>query len=68
MFAFISMAYRLEMFDLCLFKSIALKFSFVYFRCEPGLIPNPDTITGCKPECVVDPDCASRDYICENQK
>jgi len=37
-------------------------------RCEPGLIPNPDTITGCKPECVVDPDCASRDYICENQK
>jgi len=37
-------------------------------RCEPGLIPNPDTITGCKPECIVDPDCGSRDYICENQK
>jgi len=37
-------------------------------RCEPGLIPNPDTITGCKPECVVDPDCGDRDYICENQK
>ena len=37
-------------------------------RCEPGLIPNPDTITGCKPECVRDPDCPGRDYICENQK
>jgi len=37
-------------------------------RCEPGLIPNPDTITGCKPECRIDPDCGSRDYICENQK
>lgn len=37
-------------------------------RCEPGLIPNPDTITGCKPECVIDPDCPGREYICENQK
>jgi len=37
-------------------------------RCEPGLIPNPDTITGCKPECVRDPDCPGRDYICQNQK
>ena len=36
-------------------------------RCEPGLIPKPDTITGCGPECVIDPDCSS-DYICENQK
>ena len=25
--------------------------------CEPGLIPKPDTITGCGPECVRDPDC-----------
>jgi len=37
-------------------------------RCEPGLIPNPDTITGCKPECIIDPDCGSRDLVCENQK
>jgi len=37
-------------------------------RCEPGLIPNPDTITGCKPECIIDPDCPGRDYICQNQK
>lgn len=37
-------------------------------RCEPGLIPKPDTITGCGPECVVDPDCQGRDYICQNQK
>ena len=36
-------------------------------RCEPGLIPKPDTITGCGPECVIDPDCSS-DHICENQK
>jgi len=36
-------------------------------RCEPGLIPNPDTISGCKPECVRDPDCQSG-YICQNQK
>ena len=26
-------------------------------RCEPGLVPKPDTITGCGPECVRDPDC-----------
>jgi len=37
-------------------------------RCEQGLIPNPDTITGCKPECVIDPDCPGRDYICQDQK
>ena len=36
-------------------------------RCEPGLIPKPDTITGCGPECVQDPDCKSG-YICQNQK
>jgi len=36
-------------------------------RCQPGLIPNPDTITGCKPECVIDPDCQSG-YVCTNQK
>jgi len=36
-------------------------------RCEPGLIPKPDTITGCGPECVVDPDCQSG-YVCDNQK
>ena len=47
---------------------ISKYFWLCFFRCEPGLIPNPDTITGCKPECVVDPDCGDRDYICENQK
>ena len=26
-------------------------------RCVPGFTPAPDTITGCKPECVIDPDC-----------
>jgi len=36
-------------------------------RCEPNLIPNPDTISGCKPECVRDPDCQSG-YICTNQR
>jgi len=36
-------------------------------RCQLGLIPNPDTISGCKPECVIDPDC-QRGYICQNQK
>ena len=38
-----------------------------YIRCDEGLIPNPDTITGCKPECVRDPDC-DYGYVCENQK
>ena len=36
-------------------------------RCDEGLIPNPDTITGCKPECIRDPDC-DYGYVCENQK
>ena len=36
-------------------------------RCQPGLIPNPDTITGCKPECVIDPDC-QQGYICQSQR
>ena len=36
-------------------------------RCEPGLVPKPDTITGCGPECVRDPDCA-RGYVCEDQR
>ncbi len=36
-------------------------------RCEPGLIPKPDTITGCGPECVRDPDC-STGFICQNQR
>ena len=26
-------------------------------RCQDGFSPNPDTITGCKPECQRDPDC-----------
>ena len=37
------------------------------FRCQPGLVPKPDTITGCGPECVIDPDCPG-DFVCENQK
>jgi len=36
-------------------------------RCEPGLVPKPDTITGCGPECVRDPDCLSG-FVCENQR
>ena len=36
-------------------------------RCKSGLIPNPDTITGCKPECVRDPDC-QYGYVCQNQR
>ena len=36
-------------------------------RCLQGLIPKPDTITGCGPECERDPDCQSG-YICQNQK
>lgn len=36
-------------------------------RCLPGLIPKPDTITGCGPECLVDPDCLGG-YICSQQK
>merc|ERR1712129_16551 len=35
-------------------------------RCLAGLIPKPDTITGCGPECTIDPDC-STGYICDNQ-
>ena len=36
-------------------------------RCEPGLVPKPDTITGCGPECVQDPDCQF-DYVCQSQR
>ena len=45
----------------------SLSLTFNFYRCEPGLIPKPDTITGCGPECVRDPDCQSG-YICDNQK
>ena len=38
-----------------------------HLRCQPGLIPKPDTITGCGPECVRDPDC-QYGFVCENQK
>ena len=40
---------------------------YILDSCEPGLIPKPDTITGCGPECVVDPDCQTG-YICQDQK
>ena len=36
-------------------------------RCEPGLIPKPDTITGCGPECVRDPDC-QQGNVCQSQR
>jgi len=36
-------------------------------RCLPGLVPKPDTITGCGPECVVDPDC-QYGYVCSQQR
>ncbi|XP_040568316.1 zonadhesin [Lepeophtheirus salmonis] len=35
-------------------------------RCQKGLVPKPDTITGCGPECVIDSDCDSG-YICKTQ-
>ena len=36
-------------------------------RCEPGLIPKPDTITGCGPECTRDPDC-QQGNVCQSQR
>merc|ERR1711973_258561 len=36
-------------------------------RCEPGLIPKPDTITGCGPECTRDPEC-QQGYVCQSQR
>merc|ERR1719249_85218 len=36
-------------------------------RCIANFIPKPDTITGCGPECVRDPDC-ERGFICDNQR
>jgi len=36
-------------------------------ECEDGLIPKPDTVTGCGPECTVDYDCG-RGFICQNQR
>eukprot|EP00092_Neocalanus_flemingeri_P015375 GFUD01016638.1.p1 GENE.GFUD01016638.1~~GFUD01016638.1.p1 ORF type:complete len:648 (-),score=103.17 GFUD01016638.1:526-2469(-) len=36
-------------------------------KCIDGLIPKPDTITGCGPECTIDPDC-QYGYICSQQK
>ena len=42
-------------------------FRWFVFRCDQGLVPKPDTITGCGPECVVDPDC-QYGYICQDQK
>ncbi|CAB4064901.1 unnamed protein product [Lepeophtheirus salmonis] len=33
-------------------------------KCLLGLVPKPDTITGCGPECKRDPDC-NRGYICQ---
>jgi len=36
-------------------------------RCREGLIPKPDTITGCGPECTVDPECRNG-LVCINQR
>lgn len=36
-------------------------------KCQSGLIPKPDTITGCGPECNIDPDC-TLGYICSQQR
>ena len=36
-------------------------------HCLAGLIPKPDTITGCGPECETDYDC-QQGYQCRNQK
>ena len=38
-------------------------------RCLQGLIPKPDTITGCGPECTTDYDCHhghGHDFVCQN--
>ena len=38
-------------------------------RCQHGLIPKPDTITGCGPECTTDYDCHhghGHDFVCQN--
>ena len=48
-------------------QELIVLYNIIYFRCDPGLIPKPDTITGCGPECVVDPDCQTG-YICQDQK
>merc|ERR1711922_79826 len=37
-------------------------------RCKAGLIPKPDTITGCGPECIVDPDCGDRALVCRQER
>ena len=38
-------------------------------QCETGLIPKPDTITGCGPECVRDADCFQRsNHVCQSQR
>ena len=36
------------------------------FRCKPGLLPMPDSIKGCGPECTRDSDC-NHGYICEQE-
>ena len=52
-------------------------FHFLYYfflgknwkiRCQHGLIPKPDTITGCGPECTQDYDCnhGHGNFICQN--
>ena len=52
-------------FNLCNFDKFQMLFYFGN-RCEAGLVPKPDTITGCGPECVRDPDCQTG-YVCQNQ-
>ena len=48
--------------------NISIQSTLIFFaRCQPGLVPKPDTITGCGPECVRDPDC-DYGFICDNQK
>ena len=46
------------------------KFGKMYkIRCQHGLIPKPDTITGCGPECTTDYDCNhghGHDFVCQN--
>lgn len=45
---------------------MANKFGNPICRCLGKLIPKPDTITGCGPECTRDPDCETG-FVCEDQ-
>ena len=53
--------------DLIIFNKSEFFLGNPICRCEPGLIPKPDTITGCGPECTRDPEC-QQGYVCQSQR